>query len=163
MKCPSVKKECSPSAKDCGHTNCHLGTNLCCECEDKLPLHRRYGRYVDGKWMVSVPNTRWGYCSGCKPPPTLPGKKRCFCGVTGCELTSSDWCCACLDARPTGNCFVPYKRYKRGQRGVLCRGVHYCSNCVKLENVVKEPMNAVKNERTEHVRGKEMFLYRLTI
>jgi len=163
MKCPTGKREFSPSVKDCGHTNCHLGTKLCCECEDKRPIAKRHERYVDGKGMVSVTKRdgmAWGYCPGCKLRLSLPGEKRCFCGVVGCDLTSSEWCCACLDARPTEDCSVPSKR---GQRGLLYRGMHYCSNCVKLKNVVKERKKAVRNKRVEHVRGKEIFLYRLIL
>ena len=158
MKCANVKRELSPTVKACGHANCHLGTNLCCECEDKRPIARRHERYVDGKGMVSVTRRdgmAWGYCPGCKLRLRLPGGKRCFCGIVGCDLTASEWCCACLDARPREDYLV---RYKRGQRGVLYRGMHYCSNCVKLENVVKDRKNAIKNAKTENVRGKENLL-----
>jgi hypothetical protein len=105
--------------------------------------------------MVVTKGTAWGYCPSCKPTNKTPGEKKCFCGVVGCDLTS-DWCCACLDARPEE---VPTP-HKRGRLRLTYRGMHYCPSCVTLKSVMKERKKAVKAVRAQ-LAGKNSVTERI--
>lgn len=123
--------------KRCGHRGCSLNTPGCCGCEDKRPITKYYGGYLDGLGLYrdEADNARYkGYCPTCRSQfenlCKNVGWKRCSCGIALCDLTT-DGCCICLDKRPVRDtCY----RYEDGNGMCsICatRWMHYCGHCQK--------------------------------
>jgi len=51
------------------------------------------------------------------------------CGHTGCQLSSSDGCCACLDRRPIDPSGYYYYVDGQGWQSRASRSTHYCPHC----------------------------------